>query len=99
MKYIEFTGKTVEEAIEKGLAELNIAREDADIRVLEEGKKKLFGFVKARVEIGVPAEKEVLCGQHPSDAPHALLLRLPARQHVVHDPLDPRLHGVPRLIA
>ncbi len=57
MQYREFLGKTVEEAIEKGLAELNIAREDADIRVLEEGKKKLFGSVKAKVEIAV-IEKE-----------------------------------------
>ena len=57
MQYREFLGKTVEDAIEKGLAELNIAREDADIRVLEEGKKKLFGSVKARVEIAI-IEKE-----------------------------------------
>ena len=51
MKYVEFTGKTVEEAVEKGLAELGLTEETADIRVLEEGKKKLFGSVKARVEI------------------------------------------------
>ncbi len=53
MQYREFIGKTVEDAIAKGLAELNISREDADIRVLEEGKKKLFGSIKARVEIAV----------------------------------------------
>ena len=51
MKYLEFTGKTVDEAVEKGLAELGITREQAEVRVLEEGKKKLFGSVKARVEI------------------------------------------------
>jgi len=51
MKYTEFTGKTVEEAVEKGLQELSLTKETADIRVLEEGKKKLFGAVKARVEI------------------------------------------------
>ena len=51
MKYLEFTGKTVEEAVEKGLQELGLTKETADIRVLEEGKKKLFGSVKARVEI------------------------------------------------
>ena len=51
MKYTEFTGKTVEEAIENGLSELGLTKENADIRVLEEGKKKLFGSVKARVEI------------------------------------------------
>ena len=49
--YTEFTGKTVEEAVENGLRELGLSREEAEIRVLEEGKKKLFGFVKARVEI------------------------------------------------
>ncbi len=51
MQYTEFTGKTVEEAVEKGLKELSLTRENANIRVLEEGKKKLFGAVKARVEI------------------------------------------------
>lgn len=51
MKYTEFTGKTVEEAVERGLKELGLTREEADVRVLEEGKKKLFGSVKARVEI------------------------------------------------
>ena len=51
MKYIEFTGKTVEEAVEKGLNELGLTKETADIRVLEEGKKKLFKSVEARVEI------------------------------------------------
>jgi spoIIIJ-associated protein len=51
MKYVEFTGKTVDEAVEKGLQELGLTAENADIRVLEEGKKKLFGSIKARVEI------------------------------------------------
>ena len=58
MKYVEFTGKTVDEAVEAGLKELGITRENADIRVLEEGKKKLFGSVKARVEIAVLGEEE-----------------------------------------
>ena len=53
MEYREFTGKTVEEAIENGLKELGITAENADIRVLEEGKKMLFSSVKARVEIAV----------------------------------------------
>ena len=53
MKYFEFTGKSAEEAIELGLQELKVAREDVEITVLEEGKKKLFGSVKAKVQIGV----------------------------------------------
>ncbi len=59
MNYVEFTGKTVEEAIEKGLSELGLTQETADIRILEEGKKKLFGSVKARVEIAQKTAKNV----------------------------------------
>ena len=51
MNYTEFTGKTVEEAVEKGLKELGLTQETAEIKVLEEGKRKLFGSIKARVEI------------------------------------------------
>ena len=51
MNYTEFSGKTVDEAIKKGLKELGLTEENASIRVLEEGKVKLFGSIKARVEI------------------------------------------------
>ena len=66
MQYTEFTGKTVDEAVEKGLKELGLQKEDADIRVLEEGKKKLFGFVKARVEI---AAKETVVAEAAAEVP------------------------------
>ncbi len=46
-----FTGKTVDEAINNGLIELRLTRDEAEITVLEEGKKKLFGSVKAKVQI------------------------------------------------
>ena len=59
MNYQEFTGKTVEEAVEIGLKELGLTAEQADIRILEEGKKKLFGSVKARVEIAAKEEAPV----------------------------------------
>ena len=69
MNYTEFTGKTVEEAIEKGLKELGISEQEADIRVLEEGKKKLFGSVKARVEIAVKAESEEKAAEVKEEVP------------------------------
>ena len=37
MEYKEFTGKTAEEAIEAGLNELGLSREEADIRILDAG--------------------------------------------------------------
>lgn len=46
-----FTGKTVDEAIEAGLKELGLKKGEVEIVVLEEGKKKLFGSVKAKVQI------------------------------------------------
>lgn len=46
-----FTGKTLDEAINNGLIELRLTRDEAEITVLEEGKKKLFGSVKAKVKI------------------------------------------------
>ena len=67
MKYVEFTGKTVDEAVEKGLEELGLTLETAEIRVLEEGKKKLFGSVKARVEIAAKTEKKCCCGCEAED--------------------------------
>lgn len=46
-----FTGKTVDEAVAAGLEALNLKLEEAEITVLEEGKKKLIGGVKAKVRI------------------------------------------------
>lgn len=46
-----FEGKTVEEAIDNGLVELQVTSDEVDVEVLEEGKKKLFGSVKAKVRL------------------------------------------------
>lgn len=60
-----FSGKTVEEAIEAGLAAMNLTKEEVEIEVLEEGKKKLLGkSLSAQVRM---TEKEVL-----SDAQRAV---------------------------
>ncbi|MBE5750908.1 MAG: protein jag [Clostridiales bacterium] len=67
MKYTEFTGKTVDEAVETGLKELGLTKEQADIRVLEEGKKKLFGAVKARVEIAALCEEKACACEKESE--------------------------------
>ncbi|HEY52014.1 MAG TPA: protein jag [Caldilineae bacterium] len=39
----EFVGRTVEEAIETGLATLNLNRDQAEIEILEEGRTGVFG--------------------------------------------------------
>lgn len=61
---MEFTGKTVEEATEAGLKELGITAEEAEIKVLEQPTKGLFGKLKGKavVEITVnpTGEKKAL---------------------------------------
>ncbi len=48
-----FTAKTVEEAVESALSALGITREQAEIEVLDEGKKGIFGLggTKAKVKV------------------------------------------------
>lgn len=46
-----FTGKTVDEALDIGLEALGLTLDEIDYEVLEEGKKKLFGSVKAVIRI------------------------------------------------
>lgn len=46
-----FTAKTVDEAIEIGLKTLGITLDEAEIKVIEEGKRKLFGSIKAQVMV------------------------------------------------
>ncbi len=79
MQYTQFTAKTVDEAIEKGLKELGLTADQADIRVLEEGKKKLFGSVKACVEIAplqnktcAVCEDKACCENSKSDGARAV---------------------------
>ncbi|HEY8422171.1 MAG TPA: RNA-binding cell elongation regulator Jag/EloR [Thermoclostridium sp.] len=46
--FIEKEGKTVESAIEEALTELNIEEKDAEIEILDEGSKGLFGIIGGR---------------------------------------------------
>ena len=50
---MQFVGKTIDEAIELGLKEMNLEKSQANITVLEEPVKGLFGKIKvmAKVEI------------------------------------------------
>ena len=46
-----YYGKTTEEAVENALTALGASREQVEITVLDEGKKKLLGGVKAKVKV------------------------------------------------
>ena len=70
MKSVEKQGRTVEEAIEAALKELNASREDVEIEVLDEGSKGVLGIIgsqQARVRVTLKQKppiilKEVLKG-------------------------------------
>lgn len=48
-----FSGKTADEAVEAGLKELGLTRDDVEIEVLEEGKRGLFRSIPAQVKLTV----------------------------------------------
>lgn len=50
---MEFTGKTVEEAKEKGLTELGISEDQAEITVVEDAVKGLFGKIKKEAVVSI----------------------------------------------
>lgn len=56
---VVFTGKTVEEAIDNGLKELNISRLKARIKVISREKKGFLGFGRKLAQVDVEAIDEV----------------------------------------
>jgi spoIIIJ-associated protein len=44
MKFIEITGKNIDDAIEKGLKELKLEADKVEVEVLEHGSKGIFGL-------------------------------------------------------
>ncbi|ACQ53163.1 RNA-binding cell elongation regulator Jag/EloR [Clostridium botulinum] len=64
MKVIEMTGKTIEEAINHGLKELNTSEDKVEIKVIDEGSKGFLNFIgtrpaKIEMKLKKDYEKEV----------------------------------------
>ncbi|MDR3306783.1 MAG: Jag N-terminal domain-containing protein [Endomicrobium sp.] len=58
---IEFKGKNVKDAIDAGLAELGCNKEDAVIRIVNEGSTGLFGLVGAKPAIVLISVEKSKC--------------------------------------
>ena len=60
MQHIEMTGKTIDEATSKALAQLGLDRDDVSVEVLDYGKKGFLGFgaVLARVRVSYGLEDD-----------------------------------------
>lgn len=52
-----YYGKTVEEAIESGLKELGLTKDEAEIKIVEEAKKGFLGLNSKKAEVTVDAKK------------------------------------------
>lgn len=57
-KRIEKTAKTVDEAIEQALSELNTTRENVEVYVVDEGSKGIFGFGARDAKVRVSFNEE-----------------------------------------
>lgn len=68
---LEVIAPTVEEAIEKGLEELGLVRDEVDVEVLDEGKRNLFRFASRQARIKLIVKHSVMKGQNPEITPEA----------------------------
>ncbi len=56
---VEKRGKTVEEAVNEALRELNVTKEQADIQIVEEGNKGFFGIIGKKEAVVVVTKKNI----------------------------------------
>ena len=89
MKEYEFIGKSVEAAVEEGLKSLNLSKEEAEITVLEEGKKGLFKSTPAKVKIC----KKMTDGERAVEFLDGImeLLNIPATNELVENEENPKI--------
>jgi spoIIIJ-associated protein len=89
MKSFEASGRSVEEAVNAGLAESGLSIGDVSVEILDEGSKGLFGLFGsriARVRL-VPREEEAQRGTH--DLFKNSLSGAPAKRHEASGPATP----------
>jgi spoIIIJ-associated protein len=53
MKEIEIQAKTIEEAVNKGLKELELQREDVEVEIIEEGSRGILGFMSKSAKVRI----------------------------------------------
>lgn len=85
MSTVEKTGKTVEEALQEALKELNLTQDQVNVEIVDEPKKALLGLIggrKAKVRITPKSETEVAAPVAEAVAP-AVAPVAPAEPEVV----------------
>lgn len=56
---MQFTGKTVEEAIKSGLEQLGLSEENATVNVIEQPTKGIFGILKGKAVVEITAKESI----------------------------------------
>lgn len=82
LKYIEVTGKTEDEAIAKGLAQLGLERDDVSLEILDRGRTGFLGIgsvpAKVKLTYEAPDEPEPEPEPEPAPAPAPVVEEKPA---------------------
>ncbi len=69
LKYIEVTGKTEEEAVAKGLAQLGLERDDVSLEILERGRTGFLGIGSVPAKVKLTYEAPDAPEPEPTPAP------------------------------
>ncbi|MBI4236562.1 MAG: protein jag [Chloroflexi bacterium] len=73
---LEVSGKTVEEAVEAGLRQLGIARDEADVVVLSRGRAGILGIGSETARVRVSHRVEPIVGPDDAARAHQILTTL-----------------------
>ncbi|ART78481.1 RNA-binding cell elongation regulator Jag/EloR [Sutcliffiella horikoshii] len=87
MKEITATGPTVEEAVQSALAQLNTSKDRAEITIVDEGKKGLFGLFGSK-----PSVVTVKLKQDPIEESTNFLKKVLTEMNIVAE-LDVKVEG------
>ncbi len=68
MKFVEKIGKTIEEAVNQALTELEATRDEVEVDILEEPSRGILGFIKVK-----PARVKVTLKDNPAKRASSLL--------------------------
>lgn len=96
MKSMEFTGKTIEEAIEIGLKELNKTREQVEVKIIEIPSKGFLGFIgvkMAKVKITIIDDPEEDVRKFLGDLFEGMDLEVEIKTEIKEDSLNINLEG------
>ena len=91
LKYMEFTAKTEDEAIAKGLAQLGLDRDDVSVEILERGRTGFLGIgsVPAKVKLTYEAPDEPEERPAPAEVTPAEAEPVKAAEHAVREEAPP----------